>query len=145
MKRKTQHSSLDCRAMRRLTVDLRFRWRKHSAAGFRDKDQFEEEAVKHIETTLVRSMYNCDETAAYGGTALAVRDRMIVQWNQTQQRQTTADQKRIYYLSLEFLIGKEDSTCRLHGLRGWPAKPTIRTDEHIELTFRFFVRRPRAR
>jgi starch phosphorylase len=27
-------------------------------------------------------------------------------WNKTQQNQTFADQKRIYYLSLEFLMGR---------------------------------------
>jgi len=41
-------------------------------------------------------MFNCDETAAYAGTALAFRDRLVVDWNKTQQRQTFADQKRIY-------------------------------------------------
>ena len=36
-------------------------WRKHSAQGFTTKDQFEDEAVRHIETTLARSLFNCDE------------------------------------------------------------------------------------
>ncbi|KAK5008836.1 hypothetical protein LTR28_003442 [Elasticomyces elasticus] len=34
--------------------------------------------------------------AAYGGTALAFRDRMVIDWNRTQQNQTFADQKRVY-------------------------------------------------
>jgi hypothetical protein len=34
--------------------------------------------------------------AAYGGTALAFRDRLIVDWNKTQQNNTFADQKRVY-------------------------------------------------
>lgn len=81
-------------------------WKKHEAPAFKTKDQFEKEAVKHIETTLARSLFNCDERAAYGGTALAFRDRLVIDWNKTQQRQTFADQKRIYYLSLEFLMGR---------------------------------------
>lgn len=36
------------------------------------------------------------KSAAYSGTALAFRDRLIIDWNKTQQRQTFADQKRIY-------------------------------------------------
>jgi starch phosphorylase len=44
--------------------------------------------------------------AAYAGTSLAFRDRLIIDWNKTQQHQTYADQKRIYYLSLEFLMGR---------------------------------------
>ena len=51
-------------------------------------------------------MYNCDEKAMYGGTALAFRDRLIMDWNKTQQSHTFADPKRIYYLSLEFLMGR---------------------------------------
>ena len=35
-------------------------------------------------------------SAAYSGTSLAFRDRLIIDWNKTQQRQTFADQKRIY-------------------------------------------------
>lgn len=62
--------------------------------------------MRHIETTLARSLYNCDEVAAYGGTALAFRDRLILDWNKTQQSQTFSDQKRVYYLSLEFLMGR---------------------------------------
>ncbi|PKY08846.1 glycogen phosphorylase [Aspergillus campestris IBT 28561] len=85
---------------------LREAWRKHSVTGFTNKDEFENELVRHVETTLARSLYNCDEAAAYSGTALAFRDRLIVEWNKTQQRQSLADQKRVYYLSLEFLMGR---------------------------------------
>ncbi|PNS16814.1 hypothetical protein CAC42_4778 [Sphaceloma murrayae] len=81
-------------------------WKKHQKEPFKTKDEFEAEAVRHIETTLARSIFNCDEGAAYAGTALAFRDRLIIDWNKTQQRQTFADQKRVYYLSLEFLMGR---------------------------------------
>ncbi|TKA77822.1 hypothetical protein B0A55_04596 [Friedmanniomyces simplex] len=81
-------------------------WKKFSAKEFKTKDQFEEEVVRHIETTLARSLFNCDEAAAYAGTALALRDRLIIEWNRTQQQQTFADPKRVYYLSLEFLMGR---------------------------------------
>ncbi|KAK5660508.1 hypothetical protein OQA88_13056 [Cercophora sp. LCS_1] len=81
-------------------------WLKHQTNGFKDKDEFEREVVRHIETTLARSMFNCDESAAYSAVALAFRDRLILEWNRTQQRQTFADSKRVYYLSLEFLMGR---------------------------------------
>jgi glucan phosphorylase len=63
---------------------------------FSTPEEFEKEAVRHIETTLARSLFNCDESAAYSGTALAFRDRLIMDWNKTQQSQTFADQKRVY-------------------------------------------------
>eukprot|EP00300_Choanocystis_sp_HF-7_P015396 c19038_g1_i2.p1 GENE.c19038_g1_i2~~c19038_g1_i2.p1 ORF type:complete len:929 (+),score=256.99 c19038_g1_i2:318-2789(+) len=44
--------------------------------------------------------------AIYRATAHAVRDRLIEQWNDTQQYWTEQDPKRVYYLSLEYLIGR---------------------------------------
>lgn len=69
-------------------------------------EDFERDVVRHVETTLARSMFNCDETAAYAAASLAFRDRLITEWNHTQQRQTFTDAKRVYYLSLEFLMGR---------------------------------------
>lgn len=85
---------------------LREAWRKFAATEFNSKEEFQKEVVRHVETTLARSMYNCDELAAYSGAALALRDRLVIAWNKTQQAQTFADSKRIYYLSLEFLMGR---------------------------------------
>ncbi|KAK3390962.1 glycosyl transferase [Podospora didyma] len=81
-------------------------WLKHQVDGFKDKDGFERDVVRHVETTLARSMFNCDESAAYSACSLAFRDRLILEWNRTQQRQTFTDSKRLYYLSLEFLMGR---------------------------------------
>lgn len=111
---------------------MREAWLKHQISGFQNKDQFEKEVVRHVETTLARSMFNCDETAAYAATSLAFRDRLIIEWNRTQQRQTFADSKRVYYLSLEFLMGraldnamlnigeKDVATCRYTPSINWP-------------------------
>ncbi|KLU85991.1 glycogen phosphorylase [Magnaporthiopsis poae ATCC 64411] len=81
-------------------------WTAHKTKGFKTKDQFESEVVRHVETTLARSIFNCNEDAAYSAASLAFRDRLILDWNKTQQRQTFADPKRVYYLSLEFLMGR---------------------------------------
>jgi starch phosphorylase len=81
-------------------------WKRFQPHPFSTKEDFEKEVVRHVETTLARSMFNCDETAAYAATGMAFRDRLITQWNRTQQRQTFVDNKRVYYLSLEFLMGR---------------------------------------
>ena len=39
-------------------------------------------------------------------TAYSVRDRLIESWNDTQQYFKDQDPKRVYYLSMEFLMGK---------------------------------------
>lgn len=69
---------------------------KQMPKPFSTSDDFTKDAVRHIETTLARSLFNCDESAAYAGTALAFRDRLVLDWNKTQQSQTFADQKRVY-------------------------------------------------
>lgn len=81
-------------------------WKKYRTQPFTNAEDFEKEVVRHVETTLARSMFNCDETAAYAAASLAFRNRLITEWNRTQQRQTFADGKRVYYLSLEFLMGR---------------------------------------
>lgn len=81
-------------------------WKKFAVENFDEKEGFEKGFVRHVETTLARSMYNCDELAAYQATSNTMRDNLITNWNKTQQKQTTKDQKRVYYLSLEFLMGR---------------------------------------
>jgi glycogen phosphorylase len=40
---------------------LREMWRKFEAGEFKSKEEFQREFVRHVETTLARSMYNCDD------------------------------------------------------------------------------------
>ncbi|CAK7902902.1 glycogen phosphorylase [[Candida] anglica] len=71
-----------------------------------DTSSFEKSFVGHVESTLARNMYNCDNLAAYQASSIAIRDELITDWANTQQRQTIHDGKRVYYLSLEFLMGR---------------------------------------
>jgi len=43
---------------------------------------------------------------AYQAAAFAVRDRILESWNDTQQYQSKNDSKKVYYFSLEFLMGR---------------------------------------
>lgn len=90
------------------TIPLESRniWKKFAIEEFQTEEEFQKDFVRHVETTLARSLYNCDDLAAYQAASAVLRDRLIVAWNKTQQRQTIRDPKRIYYLSLEFLMGR---------------------------------------
>lgn len=57
-------------------------------------------------TTLARTHFNMDNLAGYQATAYTIRDQLLSQWDETQQHQTQMDCKRVYYLSLEFLMGR---------------------------------------
>lgn len=72
----------------------------------RDVSSIQRQIVNHVEYTLARTRYNFDNFGAYQATALSVRDRLIESWNDTQQFFTERDVKRVYYLSLEFLMGR---------------------------------------
>lgn len=81
-------------------------WKKFAVGKFENKEEFQEGFVRHVETTLARSLYNCDELAAYQAASQTIRDRLIVSWNRTQQNHSLVQPKRIYYFSLEFLVGR---------------------------------------
>ncbi|EGV65327.1 Non-essential glycogen phosphorylase [Yamadazyma tenuis] len=81
-------------------------YKERTATNKNDKGTFEQSFVNHVETTLARNMFNCDELAAYQASSIAIRDELILDWANTQQKQTVHDSKRVYYLSLEFLMGK---------------------------------------
>lgn len=72
----------------------------------RDVPAIQRQIVNHVEYTLARTRYNFDSFGAYQATALSVRDRLIESWNDTQQYFTERDVKRVYYLSLEYLMGR---------------------------------------
>lgn len=69
-------------------------------------DEFERSFVSKVEFNLARNMYNCDAMAAYHAALASIRDNLLVDWANTQQKQTIHDGKRVYYLSLEFLMGR---------------------------------------
>lgn len=71
-----------------------------------NEDEFEKNFVNHVEFTLARNMYNCDNLAAYQAASELIRDAVLLDWANTQQKQTIHDGKRVYYLSLEFLMGR---------------------------------------
>jgi glycogen phosphorylase len=63
--------------------------------------------LRHLEFTLGEPPQHVDSAwEPYVSAALAVRDRLMERWIRTQDAYYRRDAKRIYYLSLEFLIGR---------------------------------------
>lgn len=63
--------------------------------------------VKHVEYTLAKNRFNFQSKHCYLAVAHSIRDRLIESFNDTQQHFYRQDVKRVYYLSLEFLIGRQ--------------------------------------
>ena len=61
---------------------------------------------RHLRQTLARDRYSATNRDRYYALALAVRDQLVDRWISTQQMHHIKNVKRVYYLSLEFLIGR---------------------------------------
>ncbi len=60
----------------------------------------------HVRFSQGKNPQNATAWDRYMGLALAVRDRMVHRWAETQGEYNRADAKRVYYLSAEFLLGR---------------------------------------
>jgi len=89
-----------------IPIKARETWTRYAVKEFTNSDELESLFINHVETTLARSMYNCDNLAAYNALSSSIRDKLVLHWNKTQQLHTLREAKRIYYLSLEFLMGR---------------------------------------
>lgn len=72
----------------------------------RDPLTIQKAIISHVEYTLARTRFNLDDQSLYIGTALSVRDRLLENWNDTHNYNKVNNPKRIYYLSIEFLLGR---------------------------------------
>jgi len=64
--------------------------------SFRDKRQY----------ILAKDQYSATKHDNFMAMAMAIRDRLVERWVLTQQNYHKHNSKRVYYLSLEFLIGR---------------------------------------
>ncbi|MCL6494936.1 MAG: glycogen/starch/alpha-glucan phosphorylase [Ignavibacterium sp.] len=62
--------------------------------------------AEHLEFTLVKDRITVTKDDAYYALSLAVRDRLVRRWLRTQREYHIKDTKRVYYLSLEYLMGR---------------------------------------
>lgn len=62
--------------------------------------------VANREYTLAKDRYTATTHDDFMALSLAVRDRIVERWILTQQRYHNENAKRVYYFSLEFLIGR---------------------------------------
>lgn len=60
----------------------------------------------HLRYTLAKAEDNATDRDEYTAFAYCVRDRLIERWIETQAKYRNENVKRVYYLSLEFLIGR---------------------------------------
>ena len=71
-----------------------------------DSESIKTSFKNHLKHSMVKDKFASTEHDCYYSLALTIRDRLANKWIKTQQSYYKNDAKRVYYLSLEFLIGR---------------------------------------
>ncbi len=71
-----------------------------------DADSFREDIKQHLRYTLAKDEYSSTNWDYYKSVVLSVADRLHDRWIETQQGYYKHDVKRVYYISMEYLIGR---------------------------------------
>lgn len=79
-------------------------WR-HIYKGMK-KDAIETSFRNNLQYTLAKDKYTATAYDNFTALAITIRDRIVERWIATQQKYHKENLKRVYYLSLEFLIGR---------------------------------------
>jgi starch phosphorylase len=74
--------------------------------GGLDADSIIDAFAHRMMYSVARDEFNATDENAYHALAYAVRDRLMDRWFKTQDGYYRDDVKRVYYLSLEFLLGR---------------------------------------
>jgi glycogen phosphorylase len=75
------------------------------------KDAIEKAFAHHLDYTVGKHRYNTTKEDIYKALSYTVRDLMIDRLNDTQENYRKKNPKRVYYLSLEFLMGRAFSNA----------------------------------
>jgi glucan phosphorylase len=62
--------------------------------------------LRHLQYTLVKDKFSATKADLYQALAYAVRDVLVDRWLDAQQSYYINDAKRVYYMSMEFLMGR---------------------------------------
>lgn len=68
--------------------------------------QLEQSFIRHVHLSLAKDRYSALPRDLLNGACLTVRDHLVDDWLSTLESYYEQDVKRVYYLSLEFLIGR---------------------------------------
>lgn len=71
-----------------------------------DIDSLTKAFVHHLEYTVGKYKYNTTEFDVYQAVSHTMRDTLVDRWNETMESYAKEKAKRVYYLSMEFLLGR---------------------------------------
>lgn len=65
-----------------------------------------DDVARHLRLSLAKDRFTATLHDRFVSLAMAVRDRLVDQWINTQQSYYDTDARRVYYMSLEFMTGR---------------------------------------
>lgn len=71
-----------------------------------DPESIKKSITTHLEYSLAKDEYTATQRDLYESIALTTRDRLVDRWIKTQQSYYDNDVKRVYYFSMEYLVGR---------------------------------------
>ena len=83
-----------------------------------EKETFKKEVVENVKYLYRKTMDEASEQEIFQAVSYVVKDVIIDQWLATQQEFDKADPKIVYYMSMEFLMGRGKTCCLLYGIFG---------------------------
>ncbi|MET0400385.1 MAG: glycogen/starch/alpha-glucan phosphorylase [Longimicrobiaceae bacterium] len=97
-------------------------------------DALKRAITDHVTYTLALDGTSANERDVYMSTAWSVRDRLAERWAATQSAYRRDDVKRVYYLSLEFLMGRALGNALINlGLDGATAEAVAELGYDLEV------------
>ncbi|CAF3909161.1 unnamed protein product [Rotaria sp. Silwood2] len=88
---------------------------------------------RHLHFTVVKDRDIASNRDYYTSTAYTVRDHLVGRWIRTNQYHFENDEKRVYYLSLEFHMGRALSNCLINlGIKNTVDKALCQMGFNIE-------------
>ena len=95
---------------------------KKKAAQMFDKELFKRSVLYNVKTLYRKNMEEATPQQIFQAVALAMKDQIVDNWMETQKAYEKEDPKMVYYMSMEFLMGRAlgNNMINMHAYK--PAK-----------------------
>ena len=78
------------------------------------KEEFKQEVKDNLKTLFRRSIEDATQVQLFQAVAFAVKDYIVDMWMETHKQYEAEDAKTVYYLSMEFLMGRALGNCMIN-------------------------------
>ena len=98
-----------------------------------DAKSVQQQFAEHLKFSVAKDEYSATKNDKFKSLAYTVRDRLFEKWIDTQQAYYKHDVKRIYYISMEFMMGRMLGNAMINlGLENEFNKALLELGIHIE-------------